>query len=214
MENMGPTGPQTEKSVTPEDKILAFEDAKTPEELSALMAKNIHYGFVGKNNKKIYSPDDPKMPADFSKEYFLQSPAELIESGHGICWDSTELERDWFTKHGYNFKVFFMMFAKDTPNNLPTHTFLAFENQGKWCWFEHAFGAQRGIHEYTSLEELIVDVKMKHSNYAMEQAGASAEDFQKIRTCEYKQATYGSSAREFMAETATNITPLKRARKI
>jgi hypothetical protein len=190
--------PKPDKPVTPEAKLLAFEKITTPAELLASMNENIHYGFVGKNNQRVYTPEDEDMDKDINDEYFLQSPEELINSGHGVCWDMTELERDWFTKHNYNLKVFFMMFAKNVENNLPTHTFLAFEDQGKWYWFEHAFGEQRGIHEYPSLNELIIDVKKKHLDYAIKNRGASVEDYQDLKICEYGVAPSGINPNEFI----------------
>ncbi len=198
MENFGRPTPKPDKPSIPDAKMLAFEQIKTPAELLTIMQENIHYGFVGKKDNEIYTPEDEDWDTTFDEQYFLQSPEQLISSGSGVCWDMTELERDWFAKHNYNFKVFFMMFVKDTDNNLPTHTFLAFEDQGKWYWFEHSFGEQRGIHEYPSLEELIVDVKKKQLDYAIKNRGASIDDYKDLKVCEYELPVYGSSAAEFM----------------
>lgn len=61
-----------------------FEQIKTPEELLEFMKKNIQYGFIGKNNKKKYFWREENLDKDFSAEYFLQSPEELIRSGCGL----------------------------------------------------------------------------------------------------------------------------------
>lgn len=181
------------------EKIKAFENIKTPDGLLSFMENNIHYGFVGKNNKKIYAYDDERVDADFLKEYYLQSPKELLDSGYGVCWDSAEFERQWFSEHGYNNKVFFMMFAKEEGTDLPTHTFLVFNQDDKWQWFEHSFGDYRGIHEYDNLEDLIEDVKRKHYEHAAQNKGAKTEDFNFLKICEYKKPVYGSSPKEFVS---------------
>lgn len=85
------------KPKSPEDiKTLdqLFEKLKTPEELLEYMEKNLEYGYVGKENNKIYSNSDPDFDINFDKEYFLQTPEQLLVSRHGVCWDQVELERE------------------------------------------------------------------------------------------------------------------------
>jgi len=187
-----------ERSVGRIDKIKEFEKIKTPEELLSFIKDNITYGFVGRNNKKIYAHDEEAMDADFAEEYYLQSPEELLNSKHGVCWDSAELERHWFSKHNYRHKVFFMMFAKEE-TDLPTHTFLAYEHDHRWYWFEHSFENHRGIHEYASLEDLVDDVKNKHYDYAVKNRKATAEDLKSLWCREYEKPEYGSGAEEFVS---------------
>lgn len=182
----------------PLDKMREFERIKTPEELLSFMGDNINYGFVGRNGK-VYDHDSAAWDTDFAAEYYLQTPEELLVSQHGVCWDSAELERDWFVKKGYQTEVYFMMYAKEGTSNLPTHTFLVFEKDNKWFWFEHAFGDQRGIHEYASREELLDDVKIKHHQYAVQHRGATNDDFARLRLSTYETPDYGSSPNEFVA---------------
>lgn len=182
-----------------ESSLEVFEKIKTPEKLLDFMKDNIAYGFVGKNNKKIYAHDDEAMDADFEDEYYLQSPDELLESKYGVCWDSAELERHWFLKHGYEPKVYFMMFAKEEGTDLPTHTFLVYNKDDRWYWFEHSFGAHRGIHEYANLDELLEDVKKKQHEYAVKNRGATEEDFECLRFSEYDKPDYGLSPEEFVS---------------
>ncbi len=162
------------------------------------MNDNVEYGFVGKNNK-VYTHDDKDWDADFDREYFLQSPEELLERRHGQCWDTTELERRWFTEHDFKPKTYFMMYAKEGGTKLPTHTFVVYEKDDKWYWFEQAFADQRGIHEYTSREELIDDVKKKHHDYAAQHRGATDNDFERLRVTGYEKPVYGSNPNEFVA---------------
>lgn len=180
------------------DKKQEFEKIQTPEALLSFMNESVSYGFVGKS-KKMYAYDNVETDADFEAEYYLQSPEELLESGHGVCWDTVELERRWFLEHGFKPETYFLMYAKEGGTDLPTHTFVVFERDNKWYWFEQAFADQRGIHEYASREELIDDVKNKHHNYAVQHREATKEDFGQLRVGVYEQPKYGSSPREFVS---------------
>ena len=197
-ENIKPLAKVPEEVICAPDKQELFEKLKTPEELSAFMDGHINYGYVGKYNKRAYAHNSEDLGADMGREYKLQRPQELVESGLGLCWDSAELEREWFAKHGYDYKVYFLFFAKDQANNLPTHTFLAFEKGGQWCWFEHSFGQYRGIHEYDSLDALKEDVKRKQLDYAVKERGATAEDYQDLELIEYSQPAYGAGPNDFV----------------
>lgn len=193
--------PKIVENIKTVDELL--EKIKTPEELSKYMGKNIGYGYVGKENK-IYFPSDVDFDKNFSSEYFLQTPEQLLNSQHGVCWDQTELEREWFFKKGYEFKLFFLMFAKEELNNLPTHTFLVYKNNEKFYWFENSFGSQRGIHEYENFDSLIEDVKERQFEYAKKECGAVDDDFKDIKFCEYGTPKFGCNPAEFMASIIDN----------
>jgi hypothetical protein len=184
-----------------------FEDIKSPEELLVYM-ENIKYGYVGKNNHKIYDYDDKDFDMDFEKEYYLQTPEQLLKSKHGVCWDQVELERDWFLKHHYDFKVFYLAFLKEAANNLPTHTFLTYKKNDKRYWFEHSFGDCKGIHEYENLKELMDDVKKKHLLHAIKEGGVEEKDFNDLRFCEYEVPAFSCSPNEFMENMVKNHEPL------
>ena len=47
------------------EKNRTFENVKTPQELLGFMQKNIDYGYISKNNKKVYSWRDEDMDKDF-----------------------------------------------------------------------------------------------------------------------------------------------------
>jgi hypothetical protein len=174
-----------------------FEKIKTPEELLEFM-NNIKYGYIGKNDQKIYTSKDKNFDADMGKEYYLQDTKQLLESKRGVCWDQTELERTWFAKQNFDFKVFYLAFVKEEANTLPTHTFLAYKNNDKWYWFEHSFHIHQGIHQYDNLQDLIEDVKKKELAYAIANRGATKNDYNDLKICEYKTPAYGCSADEFI----------------
>lgn len=177
------------------EKKHLFEQLKTPQELLDFLGKNVEYGFVGKSDGKKYMGEE----GDMDKEYFLQSPSEVIESGVGVCWDVAELERDWFAKKGYEFKTILLIFEnREDKNDFPTHTFLAYEQGGRWIWFEHSFGDHRGIHAYANFESLLADVKEKQFVYASEHCSAITSDKEKIHALQFSQPRYGLTAEEFI----------------
>lgn len=118
----------------------------------------IEYGFPDSegNNLRFTDPKKWDEEIDF---YYLLTPEELLENKCGVCWDQVELERKLFNEENVNVKTYFI-YAKDG-NDLPCHTFLTYEKDSKYYWFEHSWGIYRGIHEYPTLEELLKDVKNK-----------------------------------------------------
>lgn len=120
------------------------------------MMDDIDYGWVDIDGNKYI--DDFE---DFSSKYLLQTPNEVIKNKVGVCWDQVELERYYF-KNNYNVKTYFIVYYDG--GKCPTHTFLTFEKNNKYYWFEHSWQTFRGIHEYDNLESLLVDVRDKFVN--------------------------------------------------
>ena len=118
---------------------------------------DIEYGFKDKNGNNLIN--SKLWDKDFSKFYFLLSPEELLYSKCGVCWDQVELERKLFSDVNIDCDTYFIYI--DDNNNLPSHTFLTFQLNNKYYWFEHAWYDMKGIHEYSSLDALLNDVKSK-----------------------------------------------------
>jgi hypothetical protein len=135
-----------------------MNNIKSPRELLEFMDKNINYGFVGKNGKKYLDPYSPEWN-DWYNECFVQTGEEILKSKIGTCWDQVELEREWFFKHNYKFKTYFICF--DIEENHSTHTFLVYEDNNKYYWFENSWAKYRGIHEYNSIDELLESIISK-----------------------------------------------------
>ena len=162
-----------------------MDNIKTPEELLSFMRNNITYGFVGKNGK-IYTDIFSEEWNDWYEQCFVQNGSEVLNSKVGTCWDQVELERLWFESHNYKYHTYFMWFEVDRECNLPTHTFLVFENNSKYYWFENAFESQRGIHEFNSLNEAIEDVKSKQIEHTKKNfQEATNEDMKRLTVYEY-----------------------------
>ncbi len=154
-------------------------------EIMKLMNK-INYGWMDKEGIKHIDDFDT-----FSSDYILQSPENIIKNKIGVCWDQVELERYYFNKFNFSIKTFFIVYYDD--NICPTHTFLIFEKNNKYYWFEHSWEKFRGIHEYNNLKELLNDIKNKFINCELN--GQYSDDNLKIY--EYTKPKYNISVQEF-----------------
>lgn len=118
--------------------------------------ENIEYGFRDENGENIINIDIQKWDNEFDKFYYLQNPNELLMSKCGVCWDQVELERKLFNENNIDCKTYFIYISDG--DMLPSHTFLTFKNNNKYYWFEHSWGRCKGIHEYVSENDLLMDV--------------------------------------------------------
>lgn len=126
---------------------MAFEDIKTPDELYTFMKDNITYGFVSDYDQVAYTRkslnNDELYNRLLFESYYLQTPAEILKSKHGICWDQVELARYWLTMHGYMVYTFFV--------KIRNHSIMIYESNNKFYWFERTFKPLNGIREFSSL---------------------------------------------------------------
>lgn len=149
------------------------------------LMKNIEYGFVDKERNKYKVVDDK-----YQNNYILQSPNEVIKNKIGLCLDQVELERYYFKSSDLNIKTYFIVYDD---NMYKAHTFLTFEKNNKYYWFEHSWEKFMGIHEYISLKELLLDVKLKFIRYELD----NNYNKKKLMLCEYKKPKYHVSFKEF-----------------
>lgn len=134
----------------------SYEEMNTPQQLLKWMNR-IEYGVLDKDGNIVDDSEDETL---FYYNYYLQTPQELSKSCIGVCWDQVELERDWFSKHNFKFKTFYI----EAHNNQtdPSHTFLVYKAGNSVYWFEHSWGSCRGIHEYPDEDILLDDVIRMH----------------------------------------------------
>lgn len=118
---------------------------------------NIEYGFKDSNGVNLINSES--WDKEFYKFYFLLSPEELLLSKCGVCWDQVELERKLFNDANIDCDTYFIYI--DDNENLPSHTFLTFQLNNKYYWFEHSWYDMKGIHEYNNIKALLNDVKIK-----------------------------------------------------
>lgn len=119
----------------------------------------IEYGFKDTNGKNILEVNPKKYDEEFYDFYYLLSPDELLGKKCGVCWDQVELERKLFSDIKVQVKTYFICIYDG--DNLPSHTFLTYKDNNKYYWFEHSWNKYCGIHEYDTLESLLLDVKDK-----------------------------------------------------
>lgn len=179
---------------------------KTPEELSEYMQKNICYGVVSTDRSMHFEEDD-----DFNKVWqnngIVQTGEQMAETLCGTCWDQVELERKWFTENGFKVKTFFMWYEIDEENDLPTHTFLAFENENKWVWFENSLGAI--IKRFESLDDLVHFVVDEFHKSTKIQKTKSKPHKNMIKVYEYSALNTKMTIDEYIS-LATNTSYLFR----
>ncbi len=113
--------------------------------------KDIKLGYRDKNGN-LYSG----FRYDFKDVFYLQSPKQLLESKVGTCFDQVELERDLVSKLGVDCRTYFMMYTDDKFDC--AHTFLIYKDTKKYYWLENAWVKYKGVHIYSSKEELFDDV--------------------------------------------------------
>lgn len=118
--------------------------------------ENIEYGYKDLNGNNIIITDPNKWDNEFDSFYKLLTPEELLKTKCGVCWDQVELERKLFEDNDIKCKTYFI-FIHDH-DMLPSHTFLTYETNNKHYWFEHSWNFYKGIHEYESKIDLLLDI--------------------------------------------------------
>ena len=93
-------------------------------------------------------------------KYYLLTPSEFEKYHGGICWDYVAYETFYFKKYfsGVKFETYFQVV--DDGKNYPSHTFLIFEYNNKYYWFESSWKPEAGIYGFNTKNDAI--------NYAMD----------------------------------------------
>lgn len=134
----------------------------TPQKLMEFIKNNLNYGFTYRG--KVYTDDKPDFNENMNKFYKLKKGVNFVKSGYGVCWDFCEFERDFFNQLKIKHECYFIVNFLTRSKGGPTHTFLIYEQKGKWYWFEYAWFNYRGIWEYNSKEEALKDIVSKFIN--------------------------------------------------
>jgi hypothetical protein len=183
-----------------------FENIKTPNELLEFMKNNIKYGFTTKDGKKYYDMDSKEWDEHWYPECIVQSYEGILDTLCGTCWDQVELEREWFKRNKYRFKTIYLEFetAGPEPNDYPTHSFLVFNENNKWFLFENSFGSNRGIHEFNTLDSLIVSVKNKLLEHAINNCDLKLTNRDLINEWVYDKPPTNASVDEYINHVTSN----------
>lgn len=155
------------------------------EEIMNIMDE-IQYGYLDDNGLDIIANN----PDDWDIElYHLLSAYELLEKKHGVCYDQVELERFLLEQRGIKPTSYFIESVVE--EGTYTHTFIVYEKDSYYYWLEHSWGSYRGIYQYSSLKELLLDVKEKF------QKSHSIERKDSTFVYEYEAPKVGINAHEF-----------------
>lgn len=139
----------------------------TPKKLLEFCRNKLNYGFTYRG--KIYTDNKPDFNDNMNKFYKLRKGENFIKSGYGVCWDFCEFERDFFVNTGIKHECYFIVNFLIRVQGGPTHTFLIYEQNGKWFWFEYAWFNYRGIWQYNSREDALCDIVNKFINLNAQQ---------------------------------------------
>lgn len=165
---------------------MQYNDIKTPQELYQFMKENIIYGFVSDYNYLPYTRDclnDNNLYDRLILEsYFLQTPQEVLNTKHAICFDQVEFARTWFLNNGYRVYTFFVKGHN--------HCILIYEDNNKFYFFERTLKKIIGIHEFSTLEEAIYFYKLKESIFCN-------IDINDIEIYEYDTVVFGCGFLDF-----------------
>lgn len=138
--------------------------------------KDINYGWHDKKGKV----HEHLSEGNYQKNFKMQNIKEIKKSNYAVCWEMCELERNYFKKRKINYKTIFSILTED--KNFPCHTFLVFEYQKKWYWFEASWKGKKGIHEYNTLEEILDAIRNDYYDFAKKEY-----DPKKVKFYEYKK---------------------------
>lgn len=166
-----------------------FDEVKSPEELLKWM-NPIQYGWIDTFGKSHYDANG----YDMDKKYKLQSGEEVAKNKIGICWDQCMLEKLWFDQT-IGCKIYFIDIYSDKFYH-QSHSFVVYQENGKYNWFEHSWNKFRGIHKYPSFDKLIEDVKKKFLDYYKKED--KIDEFNHIFISEITNIKPGLSATEYM----------------
>ncbi|MBE6154549.1 MAG: hypothetical protein E7163_03140 [Firmicutes bacterium] len=156
----------------------------------------IEYGYSD-TEKNIHKEIDK----NFKKNYILSNPEEVINNKVGICYDLVELARACFKTLGKKCNSYFMVYYES--KKIHTHTFIVYEENEKFYWFEYAWDIYKGIHEYVSLYDLLTDIRNKFKEFNK----LNYMDFDYLCIYKYKKPKYHISLKEFYkhCENGENI---------
>ena len=115
--------------------------------------KSIQYGSFDKNGKELKGEE--------IEDSCVQKPRQVLTRKKGMCVDQVELEKYLFDNSGIKYETYYVSYT-DKDGDTPYHVFLVFKTDNKYYWFEHSWGSCRGIHEYSSKNELFADILQKH----------------------------------------------------
>ena len=133
-----------------------FDLIENPKQLMQYLDKHFEYGVIDKCGNKHTDSNSDDFQNACNNDWRVRSVKQMLKDGVGHCYDQVEIERQWFEDNGFKVKTFWISaYQEGIDNSGFSHTYLLFEDNQKWCLFEHSDFANRGIHAFNSVEDAI-----------------------------------------------------------
>lgn len=173
-----------------------YENITSPYELRIYMEDNIKYGYLDKYGN-VVKYTDKYFYENWYDNYILSSAEDVLKNKVGNCYDQVEFEYTWLTQHGYKTKRFYEMVLVEYKNNYPTHTFIVYENDNKYYYFENAFYELRGIRKFDSMKKLL-SFELEQYKISLKKYNIDEKELSNIILKEYSIDEYRISASTFI----------------
>lgn len=135
---------------------MTFKEIKTPEQLMKYLDQNFKYGVIDKKENKYYNSNTAEFQRICETQWELRPVEEMLKDGVGHCSDQVEIEREWFSKNGYNVKTFWISAYQDGIQNSGfCHTYLMYQDNDTWKIFEHSDFSNKGIFTFKSTSDAV-----------------------------------------------------------
>lgn len=135
---------------------MTFKEIKTPEQLMKYLDQNFKYGVIDKKGNKYYNSNTDEFQRICETQWELRPVEAMLKAGVGHCYDQVEIEREWFSKNGYNVKTFWLSAYQDGIQNSGfCHTYLMYQDNDTWKIFEHSDFSNKGIFTFKSISDAV-----------------------------------------------------------
>ncbi len=178
--------------------MMKYEEVKTPEDLMKFMDEHIEYGFVTPSGKVYTTEDDEAFEYGVKNAWRVQDAKTIIEGRYGHCYDQVEVEREWFSSHGYEVKTYYILFyLEDVDHPYTTHTYLVFKDGEKYRLFEHSDFPNKGIWDFTSEKDAIYKQMEWHLKSNNRIKPLTKDVIESLHVYEYEKPEVGLDMYEF-----------------
>lgn len=135
---------------------MTFQEVNTPEQLMIYLDQYFQYGVIDNNGNKYYDSNSDEFQLICDTQWKLRSVNEMLKDGIGHCYDQVEIERNWFTKKGFEVKTFWISaYQEKIENSGFSHTYLIYQDNGVWKLFEHSDFSNRGIYTFKTIKDAV-----------------------------------------------------------
>ncbi len=121
----------------------------------------IEYGWMDIKYRRNYSFDN------WWGDYRLLLPKDVVKYKIGTCYEQALFAYEWLINHGYNSKIIWIQQYKIT-----THSFVVYETEKGWMYFEHSWFPYRGIKgPFRTVNAIVTYVHSNMVKYALKYEG-------------------------------------------